>query len=110
MGAFKTLLLIRTRFFWPQIRKLIMAWVKGCADCIPAAVRNREGTGLLHTWPITTPFAILSVDMWKPGEVVNADGYIALLNAMCDMTQFIVSVPVRTLEATHVALLWRRSC
>jgi hypothetical protein len=103
MGAFKTLLLIRTRFFWPRMRKLIMAWVKGCAGCIPTAVRNREGTGLLHTWPITTPFAILSVDMWKPGEVVNADGYIALLNAMCDMTQFIVSAPVRNLEATHVA-------
>ena len=41
--------------------------------------------------------------MWKPGEVTNADGFIALLNAMCDMTHFDVSTPVRILEAIRIA-------
>ena len=103
MKAFKTLLLIRLRFFWPSMRKSIMLWVKGCAGCIPAAARNRESSGLLHSWPITTPFCIVSVDIWKPGEIVNVDGYRALLNAMCDMTQFVVTTPVKCLVAAHVA-------
>ena len=51
---------------------------------------------------MTVPFAILSVDIWKPGVVKNADGYIALLNAMCDMTQFIVMSPVKKLECTYI--------
>ena len=103
MKAFKTLLLVRLRFFWPCMRKMIMLWVKGCTGCIPAAARDRESSGLVHSWPVTTPFCIISVDIWKPGEVVNIDGYKALLNAMCDMTQFVVSTPVKCLVAAHIA-------
>ena len=109
MKAFKTLLLIRMRFFWPGMRKIIMTWVKSCAGCIPADIRNRESSGLNHSWPITVPFAILSVDIWKPGVVKNADGFIALLNAMCDMTQFVVMTPVKKLECTYVARAFMES-
>jgi len=43
------------------------------------------------------------VDIWKPGDSKNADGFKMLFNAMCDMTQFIVSTPVKTTESTFLA-------
>ena len=85
------------------MRKCIIAWVKSCEGCIPAAVRLRESSGLNHSWPATTPFAILSVDIWKPGDVRNGDGFIGLLNSMCDLTQFVVMAPVVKLEASYIA-------
>ena len=110
MKSFKTLLLIRMRFFWPGMRKAIITWIKSCTGCIPAGIRNRESSGLNHSWPMTVSFAILSVDIRKSGIVRNADGYIALLNAMCDMTQFIVMSPVKSSSA-HIlrGYLWSLS-
>ena len=44
-------------------------------------------------WPISFPFAILHVDLWSLGHMADRNGSIALMNAMCDMTQFVVVVP-----------------
>ena len=81
---------------------MIIIWAKSCASCIPAAARNKESSGLIHSWPITTPFAIISVNVWQPGSVVNADGMVDILNSMCDMTQFIVMASIQNLEASHI--------
>ena len=62
-----------------------------------------EVSGLVYSWPVTTPFAIISVDLWTPGNVTRPDGYVALLNTMCDMTQFVVTQGVRSKEASHCA-------
>ena len=86
MKRYKTLLLIRLRFFWPGMRKEIFDWVRGCSGCLPARSKIRESSGLLQSWPITTPFAILSVDLWQPGEMSDYTGRNHLLNTMCDMT------------------------
>ena len=106
MGKFKTLLAIRMRFFWPVMRKDIISWVNGCPECIQSKSKKRESTGLVHSWPITTPFAILSVDIWKPGTVTNFRGYNGLLNAMCDMTQFVVSVPIERTDSSYIARMF----
>ena len=106
MGKLKTLLLIRSRFFWPKMRKDIINWYTSCFSCIPARVRRRESTGLVHSWPVTTPFAIVSVDIWYPGKTTNLDGYNCLLNAMCNMTQFVIVQAVPNTEASNVARLF----
>lgn len=103
MAFHKTFLAIRMRFFWPKMRANIQAWCKGCEQCIRSRARRKESTGLVHSWPITSPFAIISVDIWKPGDTTNIDGFKMLLNAMCDMTQFIVSTPIKTSESTFLA-------
>lgn len=106
MGKFKTLLTIRSRFFWSRMRKDIMIWVTGCSGCIPARVKRRESSGLVHSWPITTPFAIISVDIWKPGHTTNLDGYTCLLNTMCDMAQFMITMPAMRTESSYIARLF----
>ena len=106
MGKTKTLLVLRMRFFWPQMRKDILQWVNACTSCIAAQAGRREQSGLVHSWPVTTPFAIVSVDIWLPGSVSNADGYSCLLNAMCDMTQFVVVQGAKSTESSYLARLF----
>ena len=45
-------------------------------------------------WPLSTPFAIIHVDLWMPGTFTDSKGNTALMNARCDMSQFVVVVPV----------------
>jgi len=106
MGKYKTLLAIRMRFFWPVMRMDIITLVEGCPDCIPARLKKRSSTGLVHSWPITTPFAILSVDIWKPGATVNPRGFKTLLNVMCDMTQFVVSSAIERTDSSYIARIF----
>ena len=37
---------------------------------------------------------MLYVDIWMPGKYTDSKGNMALINAMCDMSQFVVGVPV----------------
>ena len=41
-----------------------------------------------------TPFAILHVDFLIPGHHTDSNSYMALINVMCDISQFVVIVPV----------------
>ena len=56
---------------------------------------RRIGQELVFSWPLSIPFAILRVDLWMPKKYPDSKGNMALMNAICDMSQFvaIVSVP-----------------
>ena len=48
----------------------------------------------MFSLPVSSPFAILHVALWLPGHITDQNDYITLMNTMCDMTQFVVLVPV----------------
>ena len=56
--------------------------------------QRRRIQELMFSWPVSYPFAILHVDLWMPGHHTDPNGYMALMNTMCDMSQFVVVVPV----------------
>ena len=87
------------------MRKDIFTCISGCAGCIPAQSRIRKSAGLAQPWPITTPSAIMSVVLWQPGEISDYTGRNRLINAMCDMTQFVVSIATEFIIASHLARL-----
>ena len=94
MGEYKTLYRLKVRFFWPHMRKDIKTWIKSCAHCNLTCRWRRRGSELLFSWPISSPFAILHADLWCPGDFTDYTGSHYLLNVMCDLTQFVVVVPV----------------
>ena len=55
---------------------------------------RRRGQELTFSWPVGYPFAILHVDLWIPDHHADPNGYISLMNTMCDMSQFVIVVPV----------------
>ena len=48
----------------------------------------------MFSWPVSSPFVILHVDLWIPSHHTNENGNMALMNSMCNMTQFVVVIPV----------------
>jgi hypothetical protein len=46
---------------------------------------------------------VLDCDLWSPGSTISSSGHTHLLSAMCDLTQFVVSVPIRITHAHDLA-------
>ena len=83
MGEYKTLVYIRMRFYWPIMRKDIKLWVKMCGQCIAYNTWHNRKIDLYFSWPVTTPFYIMYVDLWMPGKSVDDDGNtLQLMNYM----------------------------
>jgi len=61
---------------------------------------------LMYSWPLGSPFATIHVDLWQPGEAKSKTGIKYFLNAMCDMTQFIIITPTKDIHAHTLAHLF----
>ena len=55
---------------------------------------RRRGQELMFSWPVSSPFPILRVDLWMPWHFTDSKYNVALMNSMCDMCLFVVIVPV----------------
>ena len=107
MGEYKTLFRIRMRFWWPSMRKDIKLWVKSCAACIAYNVWRNRKSELYFSWPITSPFYIMHVDLWMPGKLTTENGEtLQLMNCMCDLTQFVISILVHEAISEILAKLF----
>ena len=94
MEEYKTLYRIRLRFLWPHLRLNVAEWIKQCAHCMLTYRWRRRGQELMFSWPVSSLFAILHVDLWILGHHSDPNEYMTLMTAMCNMSQFVVVVPV----------------
>jgi hypothetical protein len=76
MKEFKTLHRLRLRFLWPKMRSDISSWVRMCPHCILTDKQTRENKELVFSWPVTSPFFILHVDLWAPGSLTDYQNMI----------------------------------
>ena len=68
MGEYKTLYRIRLRFFWPRMRSDIHQWIKKYPHCRLTFHWRRRCHELMFSWPVSSLFAIIHVDLWMPGR------------------------------------------
>ena len=83
MGDYKTLYRIKLSFS-----------IKQCAHCQLTFRWYRRNQELMFSWPVISPFPIINVEFWIPSKYPDSNGNMVLINAMCDMSQFVVVVPV----------------
>ena len=107
MGEYKTLYRLHSRFFWPGMRQDIKAWVKGCAHCVAQQAWHTRRSELYFSWPVTVPFWIMHVDLWSPGHTQDLSGRKGyLLNAMCNLTQFVILILVSDITSANLAQIY----
>ena len=105
MGEYKTLYRLRMRFFWPKMRSDVKNWVTACAECIVNRTWKNRKNDLYFSWPVTIPFWILHCDIWSPGNITDSEGNTSVLNCMCDLTQFVVSIITSDTTAASLSQL-----
>ena len=100
---YKTLHRIRLRFFWHKLRSDVEQWIKSCPDCILSNSTIRHNSELVYSWPVTSPFAIIHLDIYQPGEVASFTGSKYFLAAMCNLTGFSILVDLPTVDSATLA-------
>jgi hypothetical protein len=61
----------------------------------------------MFSWPVSTPFFILHIDLWQPGKTEERfSGSTHLLAAMCDLTGFVICHPVKDTTANSLARIF----
>ena len=103
MKEFKTLHRLRLRFLWPKMRSDISSWVRMCPHCVLTDRHSRESKELVFSWPVTSPFFILHVDLWAPGTLSDYHGNTYILAGMCDLTGFIIQASVDNITSHNLA-------
>ena len=114
LGRYKTLHRIRQRFFWPSITAYIIKACKECGPCLASANAIHSSSQLDFSWPVTSPFFILHVDLWQPGQVKSTKASWVkrsthLLAAMCDLTGFVLCDDLCEPDSASLAELFMKS-
>ena len=94
MGEYKSLYRIKLRFFWPKLRSDIYRCIKEYSHYQLIFRWRCRGQELIFSWPLSIFFAIIHINLWMPGKYTNSKGNMALMNTMCDISQFVAVVPV----------------
>jgi hypothetical protein len=101
--SYKTLHRIRLRFYWHKLRLDVEEWIKKCPDCILSNTSIRRNSELVYSWPVSSPFAIIHVDIWQPGAVANYSGSKHVLAAMCNLTGFSIIAELQATDSVSLA-------
>jgi len=81
----------------------VFHWINICPECTLTRTAIRKGSELVYSWPVSSPFYIIHLDVWAPGDAASAYGFKYLLCAMCDLTGFIIITHVPDLSAATLA-------
>ena len=81
-------------FVWPRLRSDVSDCVNQCPYCMLTYRWHRGGQELMFSWPVSSPFSILHVDLWMTGHHTNDNDYMSLMNDIYDMSQFVVVIPI----------------
>jgi len=103
MGCYKTLYHLCIRFFWPKLCTFVETFVAQCPHCVLINSHCCTASKLMHSWPLDAPFLIVHIDLWSPGDILDSDGNLYLMNLMCNMTQFIIITPCTDIHVHHLA-------
>jgi len=87
-GIKRTLFRAQARFWWPGMTRDITQGVRSCAHCNLANAASHEAQMQLQTLSCDTPFDVVFLDFWSPGEVMDIEGNVKLLTYLDCMTGF----------------------
>ena len=88
------------------MRYEIHRWIKQCPNCQLTFHWRRRGQELMFSWSLSILFAILHVEVWMPDKYIDIKSNMALINAICDISQFVVVVPVPDASIISFNIVW----
>ena len=83
-----TLFGILARFFFPMVNMEVAHFIRAHIHCQLLNPLSHEAQKILCTVYSDTPFYMVSVDLWEPGDIPDQDGYQNILTCMDCMTGF----------------------
>ena len=99
-GLHKTVHRVITRFWWPALTMNIRDAVLGCGHCKLANITSHEAQMMLRTFDVDTPFDVVTIDAWVPGDIPTKEGMKKILSMLDIMTSYAATALIS--EATSL--------
>ena len=100
-GIRKTVLKLKQRYVWKNMRKMVSDYIINCNKCL----KNKQNKHVREEMTITeTPsnsFEIIEID--TVGFLRISNGYRYILTMQCNLTKYIVAYPIEMKDAKTIA-------
>lgn len=93
---------IRHEYYWPQMTRDISKFVKACPKCQVNKVKPANKEEMVITETPQKPFDVVVIDTIGPLMKSNNGNQYAI-TIICDLTKYLVTVPIPTKNAETVA-------
>ncbi|KAJ8359251.1 hypothetical protein SKAU_G00157760 [Synaphobranchus kaupii] len=102
LGAEKTLERIKTRFYWPGVKKAVEDYCHSCPDCQLVAPRPHLRSPLIPLPIISVPFSRIGMDLVGPLPR-SSRGHQYILVVLDYATRYPEAIPLRTMATKGIA-------
>jgi transposase InsO family protein len=101
----KMLAALKTRYWWPTIRRDIVQYVSTCTDCLRTRSITKTPHAQLQLFPAAARFELVHVDILggRSSLPTTNNGYKYILNIIDHFTRYCVAVPLSDQKAETVA-------
>ena len=79
------------------------SWMKSCPNCIIADCAIRNSGKLICSWPVSSLWVIVHMDVWQPGNATAHCSVQCFLGIMCNLSGFAVTAKFDTLNSATLA-------
>ena len=66
LGTRRSLTAMRTRFYWPRMKKMAMDWCKQCARCAARKPPQRKARAAMQKYQVGVPMERVAIDVMGP--------------------------------------------
>ncbi|KAJ8364561.1 hypothetical protein SKAU_G00133920 [Synaphobranchus kaupii] len=102
LGVEKTLERIKTRFYWPGVKKAVEDYCRSCPDCQQVAPRPHLRSPLIPLPIISVPFSRIGMDLVGPLPQ-SSRGHQYILVVLDYATRYPEAIPLRTMATKGIA-------
>ena len=108
-GQKKLLKKLQSRNFWRNMPKDVVKFIKNCPSCLKNKIKYSSKEPMLITKTPQKPFDIVVIDTIGPLPVTS-NGYRYILTIICDLTKYLVLIPLVDKTAKSVAIAIFENC
>ena len=91
---YNTLYCVRFRFVGRECALILLNWLSSSHFTTSLLIVEDQEVKSLCVWSVNSLFAIIHVELWIPSNYTDNNDYMDLMNIICDMSQFVIIVPV----------------
>ncbi|KAJ8364120.1 hypothetical protein SKAU_G00129510 [Synaphobranchus kaupii] len=102
LGVEKTLERIKTRFYWPGVKKAVEDYCRSCPDCQQVAPRPHQKSPLIPLPIISVPFSRIGMDLVGPLPR-SSRGHQYILVVLDYATRYPEAIPLRIMATKGIA-------
>ncbi|KAK3917550.1 Gypsy retrotransposon integrase-like protein 1, partial [Frankliniella fusca] len=104
-GVNKTYYILRSQYYWPEMRRDVQAYVASCATCIQYKTPQTKPAGVMgERRVVDAPFQFVASDLMGPFPRSYA-GYTHLAVTTCLFSKYVWLRPLRSIKAAQIKWL-----